>query len=55
MKSVQLGKATTEVADDNCLQAFEECKHQEKRENFLAQSGEYAEQEDTIEEMRVRC
>lgn len=49
MKSVQLGKATTEVAYDNCLRAFEECKQWEKRGNFLDQSGEKAEQEDGTE------
>lgn len=54
MKSIQFGKATTEIAYDNCLQVFEECKHQENRELFrLVQ--EKAEQEDRIKEIGERC
>lgn len=54
MKFIQLGKITG-VAYDNCLQAFEECKQQEKRGNFLGWSREKAEREDRIEEMGERC
>lgn len=54
MKFIQLGKVTG-VAYDNRLQAFEECKQQEKRGNFFGCSREKAKREDRIEEMRERC